>query len=139
MLELVTLHHVALAVTDLARAKQFYEDVLGLETIPRPAFPFAGEWYAAAAGAALHVHLIVVDKRVLNEDRQLQMADAHFALRVKSFRAALAHLESLGYRDDGGNSQQSMRVQTRGVTGFPQIHIFDPDRNVIEINSAVLD
>ena len=36
MLELEVLHHVAISVSDLARAKAFYGDVLGLEEIARP-------------------------------------------------------------------------------------------------------
>ena len=28
-----------------------------------------------------------------------------------------------------------MRVNTASVTGYPQIHVLDPDRNVIEINA----
>ena len=28
-----------------------------------------------------------------------------------------------------------MRVNTSSVTGYPQIHMLDPDRNVIEINA----
>ena len=45
MLELEILHHVAVSVSDLARAKEFYGNVLGLEEIARPAFPFDGAWY----------------------------------------------------------------------------------------------
>ncbi len=32
-----------------------------------------------------------------------------------------------------------MRVNTASVTGYPQIHVLDPDRNVIEINAEQVD
>jgi glyoxylase I family protein len=122
-----TLHHVAVAVTDLQQAKRFYGEVLGMTEIPRPAFSFAGAWYRAGDR---DLHLIVVDHRPLNAGVVLETADAHAAFRVKSFRAARAYLESKGV---------PMRVTIGGPTGFPQIHIFDPDRNVIEINAETLD
>jgi catechol 2,3-dioxygenase-like lactoylglutathione lyase family enzyme len=38
-----SLHHVALPVSDLARAAKFYREVLGLEELERPHFSFAGK------------------------------------------------------------------------------------------------
>jgi glyoxylase I family protein len=127
MLTYVTLHHAAVAVTDLSRAKQFYGGVLGLKEIPRPAFSFDGAWYQAGDR---DLHLIVVADPSLNRDRKLDMADGHLALRVTNFAEARAHLESAGVQ---------MRVTIGGPTGFPQIHIMDPDRNIIEINAAGVD
>jgi catechol 2,3-dioxygenase-like lactoylglutathione lyase family enzyme len=124
-----TLHHVAVPVTDLARAKTFYTGVLGLKEIPRPAFSFAGAWYQVDDGGR-HIHLIVVERRPVNGDVQLENADGHLALRVKSFRQALAYLES---------KTLPMRVTIDGPTGFPQIHVMDPDGNVIEINAEEMD
>jgi hypothetical protein len=50
------------------------------------------------------------------------------------------YLRSKGYREDGGGGEfHTMRLQPQATAGFPQIYILDPDRNVIEINAAVLD
>jgi glyoxylase I family protein len=136
MLGLAELHHVAVAVTDLERAKQFYGGVLGLREIARPAFSFGGAWYEAGGR---DLHLIVVADPSLNSARDIATPDAHLALRVSSFRNALGYLESQGFRRGGDNPTRPMRVTIGGPTGFPQIHIMDPDRNVIEINSAELD
>ena len=38
-------HHVALTVTDMARATWFYGEVLGLKPVQRPPFDFGGAWY----------------------------------------------------------------------------------------------
>ena len=40
MIVIESLHHVSVTVTDLARARQFYGDVLGLRELPRPPFDF---------------------------------------------------------------------------------------------------
>src|SRR3712207_7383782 len=40
------IEHVAVVVTDVARAKRFYGEVLGLTEAPRPeSFDFPGAWY----------------------------------------------------------------------------------------------
>jgi catechol 2,3-dioxygenase-like lactoylglutathione lyase family enzyme len=136
VLELELLHHVAVSVSDLARAKQFYGGVLGLEEIPRPAFPFDGAWYRVGNQ---EVHLIVSRDPTLRTGKGVTLEDGHFALRVKSFRAALAHLQSKGMRETADEPGRSMRVNPSSVTGYPQIHVLDPDRNVIEINAATRD
>ena len=53
---ITALLHAGLLVSDLARAKVFYESVLGLKRIPdRPALPYPGEWYELGAGQQLHL------------------------------------------------------------------------------------
>lgn len=136
MLDVIALHHIAVSVSDLARAKEFYGAVLGLEEIARPAFPFGGAWYRVGNQ---EVHLIVSRDPTFRVGKGVTLEDGHFALRVTSFRAALAHLESKGCRAGGDEPGRSMRVNTASVTGYPQIHIIDPDRNVIEINAEKVD
>ena len=136
MLEIETIHHVAVAVSDLARAKEFYSNFLGLKEIPRPAFPFDGAWYSAGSR---DLHLIVADDPTLRVGKKVNSQDGHFAIRVKSFRRALEYLKSKGYREGNPDALHSMRLAINGPTGFPQIHIMDPDRNVIEINAEKLD
>jgi glyoxylase I family protein len=131
------LHHVSLPVTDLERSKQFYDRILGLREIERPPFDFPGAWYAVGDG---QLHLIVGEHSTLRSGKSVDSRDIHFAVRVPSFREALAHLESHGYKKDADPADpMSMKVSPRPTTGFPQIYILDPDRNVIEINAAELD
>jgi glyoxylase I family protein len=136
MLHFESLHHVAIPVSDLARAKAFYGGVLGLEEIARPAFPFDGAWYRVADR---ELHLIVSRDPTFRAGKGVVMEDGHLALRVTSFRAAVAHLEAKGFRTDHDEPGRSMRVNTLSVTGYPQIHLLDPDRNVVEINAERLD
>jgi glyoxylase I family protein len=136
MLEIETLHHVAVPVSDLDRSKKFYGDVLCLKEIPRPAFSFDGAWYQVGDR---QLHLIVAKDPTFRSGKGVQSQDGHLALRVTSFRRALDHLESKGYSPGNEDPLHSMRINLSGPTGFPQMHILDPDRNVIEINAERMD
>ena len=57
---------------------------------------------------------------------------------MASYRQTVEFLRSKGYREDGEEFKR-MILQPQATAGFPQIYILDPDRNVIEINSAELD
>jgi catechol 2,3-dioxygenase-like lactoylglutathione lyase family enzyme len=137
MLDVDTLHHASLPATDIERSKRFYSEVLGLKELPRPPFTFPGAWYQVGAGT---LHLIVSEHSTLREGKGIDSHDVHVAIRVKSYRGALAHLAALGYQPlDPGAARQdpfrTMRINAAGTAGFPQIYILDPDRNVIEINA----
>jgi predicted enzyme related to lactoylglutathione lyase len=77
----ITLAHVALSVTDNARAVAFYVDILGLTEEPRPAFGIPGAWLATSAGGM--VHLAQVPS--IPEPRD---PVAHFALQVPTDQIA---------------------------------------------------
>ena len=133
--DVVALHHIALPVTDLARSRRFYGDVLGLREVQRPAaFDFPGAWFALGAG---QLHLIERRDGTTRHDKPLDSRDVHFAIRVVDYDAMLAHLRSLGYREDAP-AADAMRIKAnrRPNAGFPQIFVLDPDRHVIEINAA---
>lgn len=134
------LHHVSLPVADLARSMRFYSDVLGLAEIPRPPFDFPGAWFAL--GASGQLHLIAEGSRptapTFRTGKPVDSRDIHFAIRVRSFGAALRILRGHGYSETAEGLLQ-MRLNPRATAGFPQIYILDPDRHVIEINAEFLD
>jgi glyoxylase I family protein len=132
------LHHVSLPVADLDRATAFYRDILGLREIERPPFDFPGAWFELGDG---HLHLIGEPKNpTYRNGKSLDPGDVHFAVRVASFDDAVAFLESKGYRTDVERTDpRAMIVDPHATAGFPQIYIFDPDRNVVEINGVALD
>lgn len=136
MLPIETLHHVSLPVSDLDRARRFYGEVLGLRETVRPPFDFPGAWYAVGDRT---LHLIVAAGQTFRHGKSVDSRDAHLALRVTSFRQALAHLESKGYRSGHEDPVLALRVNVQSTAGFPQIYVMDPDRNVIEINAAQAD
>ena len=80
-----SLHHVSIPVADLERAKQFYEEILGLSEIARPPFDFPGAWYQLGDR---QLHLIVHDESTFREKKPVDSRDIHFAIRVNSYREA---------------------------------------------------
>ena len=136
-MEIRTIHHASVPVSDLDRSRAFYRDVLGLQEIDRPPFDFPGAWFAVGEG---QLHLIVHEDATFRAGKPLDSRDVHFAVRVPSFHAALEHLRRVGYDSDAaGDDPLAMKVSPHATAGFPQIYVLDPDRNVIEINAAALD
>ena len=131
------LHHVALPVSDLARSRKFYAEVLRLREIERPAaFDFPGAWFALGEG---QLHLIERRDGTFRMDKPLDSRDVHFAIRVNDYDAMLAHLRSLGYSEGApSGSLERLKANRTPNAGFPQIFVLDPDRHVIELNSAVI-
>lgn len=130
------LHHVSIPVTDLARSRRFYAEVVGLRETERPPFDFEGAWFQTPSGQVhLIVHGDVEPGATFRTGKPIDSRDVHFAVRVPSFRAAVKHLEALGYVEGGADDFTAMRVRPMPTAGFPQIYILDPDRNVVEINA----
>ena len=118
------LHHVAVCVTDLERAKRFYGGVLGLQEIARPRLGVEGAWYGLDNG---QLHLIVhPPTRTLRGTTRIDAADGHLALRVTDYDAAVAHLRTHGVE---------LLDRPQNATAWKQVYFTDPDGNVIELNA----
>jgi catechol 2,3-dioxygenase-like lactoylglutathione lyase family enzyme len=125
MIEIDSIHHTAVIVTDLDRAKQFYGGVLGLRELPRPAFGFGGAWYRVGTHQELHL-IVYPEARVVRGTTAIDPRDGHFAMRVASYRDTLNHLRAHGV---------AYRAQPMNPTAWAQIYVTDPDGNVIELNA----
>ena len=49
------LNHYFVRANDLEKTKDFYCDVLGLQVMPRPTFPFPGYWLGANGKIQVHM------------------------------------------------------------------------------------
>jgi len=118
------LHHVSVCVTDLARSRHFYSEVVGLRELPRPDLGFPGAWYAV--GEAQELHLIVhPPSKAMRGTPEIDGRDGHFAFRVRSYEETLARLREHGI---------ALIESPHNRTPWAQIYVTDPDGNVIEFN-----
>jgi catechol 2,3-dioxygenase-like lactoylglutathione lyase family enzyme len=113
-MRLTGIHHSSILVTDMARARQFYGETLGLREVERPAnFTTPVVWFEVGDE---HVHLIPSDAPDSKSPR-------HFALHVDDARAAREHLRSHGITVE----------ETVPIPGADRFFIHDPDGNLVEL------
>ncbi|MGO5012928.1 VOC family protein [Niallia sp. Sow4_A1] len=128
MIKYKSLHHVSLTVTDLEKAKYFYEKILCLKELQRPDFDFPGAWYQIENQ---QLHLIVYpESQTIRTNKTLNSKEGHFALRVENYYDTLNWLK-----------QNNVEIIEKpyGVSGFAQIFCADPDGNLIELNVDQMD
>jgi glyoxylase I family protein len=120
MPDITALLHAGLLVADLARAKAFYETVLGLSVVPnRPDLPYPGEWYELGDGQQLHLmNLPNPDAGSIRPGHGGR--DHHIALGVKSMEALKARLDAAGV------------TYTASLSGRAALFCRDPDANTLE-------
>jgi glyoxylase I family protein len=113
-MRLTGIHHSSIVVTDMARARQFYGELLGLPEIERPAnFTNPVVWFEIGDE---HIHLIPSDHPDPTSPR-------HFALHVDDARAARDHLRAHGVAI----------TETEPIAGADRFFIQDPDGNTLEL------
>jgi catechol 2,3-dioxygenase-like lactoylglutathione lyase family enzyme len=107
--------HCSVLITDLARARWFYRDVLGLEEIPKPKpFDFVALWFSLTDGQTLHL---------LQKPHPDTRSPRHFALRVADARAAREHFRA-----------HRIEIQETGpIPHCDRFFVHDPDGNRIEM------
>ena len=119
-MKVVGLLHATVLVSDLARARAFYEGLLGLRPDPvRPEMGFPGVWYEV--GAQQQIHLMVLP----NPEQGLQRPehggrDRHIALGVQDLAACESGLQAAGI------------AYTRSRSGRAALFCRDPDDNALE-------
>jgi glyoxylase I family protein len=130
----VTLHHVSLVSTDPERSAEFYQTMFGLERLPRPPFKIEGVWLSC--GPSLQIHLtkhLPGNFRTKGVDNN----DVHFAFRTDDFEGILARLTAAGFSEEATEDDAIRLIVNRsGMAGFLQLYVMDPDRNIIEVNTA---
>lgn len=119
MNQILSLHHASLLVSDLARARHFYEDVLGLQPCERPPMPFEGMWYQLGAQ---QIHLLVLPSPEAGLERPEHGGrDRHVALLVSDLEQLRQRLEQAGV------------PYTRSRSGRAALFCRDPDGNAYEL------
>ena len=116
MIRVKDYNHIGIVVKNLKKCRWFYEEVLGLRTIERPPFNFAGHWYQV--GNHTQLHLMVFDEEIPETMR-------HVALEVEDFDETLKHLEANGIEIVEGPGKR--------VDKSDYLFCRDPDGNLVEI------
>ncbi len=119
MFELVRLHHVSFAVSDLEVSRKFFGGVLGLAELERPPFDFRGAWYAIGDR---QLHLIEQNSAGRETADRISRSD-HMALEVKDVGAVRKTLEQAGIEYQAGGNEKF---------GFEQVFCSDPDGHTVE-------
>lgn len=120
MSEINALLHAGLLVSDLARAKTFYESVLGLSLYPnRPDLPYPGVWYDLGGGQQLHL-MQLPDPDAGSTRPEHGGRDRHIALAVRNMVALKSRLDAAGI------------PYTASKSGRAALFCRDPDANTLE-------
>jgi lactoylglutathione lyase len=121
------LNHIAFYVVDLKISTSFYQDIVGLDTIPEPFHDGRHTWFAI--GVKSHLHLIQGAASKTEHPK-----NSHLCFSVASVDAFIPALKknNVAYENWAGEKNA---VTTR-VDGVKQIYFRDPDGYWIEINDA---
>ena len=122
-----TLNHIALYVVDLKKSAAFYQDIIGLDTIPEPFHDGKHTWFSI--GPKAHPHLIEGAKEITEHPK-----NNHLCFTVKSVEEFGRNLQKQGV-DYGNWPGEKFAITTR-PDGVKQIYFKDPDGYWIEINDA---
>jgi catechol 2,3-dioxygenase-like lactoylglutathione lyase family enzyme len=119
MVEIARLLHASLLISDLRRARDFYEGVLGLApSASRPAMSFDGAWYDLGEA---QIHLLCLPSPEAGLTRPEHGGrDRHVALAVRDLADLQAALEQAGV------------PSTLSRSGRAALFCRDPDGNAIE-------
>lgn len=74
--------------------------------------------------------MLIPDSKTLRGTIDVSPSGGHFALRVKSYRGALETVKQHGV---------PYIASPDSPAPWPQLHISDPDGNIIELNAEKLD
>ena len=124
MININALMHISFLVSELARARIFYESTLGLKLNPgRPDLGYPGVWYDLGPNQQLHL------MQLPNPETGLQRPahggrDRHVALAVNDLAALMHKLDAAGID------------YTLSKSGRRALFCRDPDDNALEFIEA---
>ncbi|MDQ7001332.1 MAG: VOC family protein [Ghiorsea sp.] len=115
-----TFHHVAIIVSDLAKAKQVYGDILGLTQDMRPELNFEGLFYSLGNGQQLHIMLL--------DNPDAESIKPEHGGRYRHFALAVANLDDIRNKLDDEDI-----AFTTSKSGRAALFFYDFDGNAIEL------
>lgn len=129
-IDVVDLDHVALRVTDLDRALEFYSDFLGMAVRDRDRYEAGEVPYVAVVGGGRHLHLVPTDD-------DIDVGSDHIAILVRSetitnhdeMESLLDTVREAGYEVEDGEPHKRYGAYGRGWAAY----VRDPDGRRVEL------
>ncbi len=121
------INHTAIYVVDLKKSGDFYQNIIGLDTVPEPFHDNAHIWLRTSPISTMH---IILGAEKFKEYYKNQ----HTCFSVSDYDAFIAKLRkaNMSFEDVAGNKNA---ITTR-IDGVHQIWLQDPDGYWLEINDA---
>ncbi len=116
----IAFHHVAIIVSDLAKAKHIYGDILGLTQDKRPDLNFDGLFYSLGGGQQLHIMLL--------DNPDAESSKPKHGGRYRHFALSVSDLDTIKSK-----LEQSNIDYTQSKSGRAAIFFYDFDGNAIEL------
>jgi len=121
-----SLDHVTIVVKDLAATRKFYVDALGMDEVPRPGFPFAGQWFQAGP-TLIHTILEFEGSGKAGSAACANSRGHHFAFLVDDCHSAAQRIAELKIP-----FVSPPKLRPDGAT---QLFVNDPDGHLVELCS----
>ena len=120
-------NHVAIYVKDIKASREFYTQVIGLDSIPEPFHDGLHLWLDMGAGASIHVIGGAPERKQYFQNNHLCLSTTN----VEEFKKILEKRNITWYNATGEKGKTTTRVD-----GVQQIWLQDPDGYWLEINDA---
>lgn len=122
-----TIDHIAIYVVDLDQSTRFYQNIIGLDTIPEPFHDGKHTWFTIGTNTQLHLIQGATTSTIHDKNSHLC-----FSLPSITNFINVLNKNNIGYENWVGEKQ----AVTNRVDGVKQIYITDPDGYWLEINDV---
>ena len=122
-----SLNHIAVYVVDLKTSTLFYQNIVGLDSIPEPFHDGRHTWFSV--GPKSHLHIISGASQKIDHDK-----NAHLCFSVASVTDFIETLKKNNIPFENWAGEKN--TYTNRVDGVKQIYFKDPDGYWVEINDA---
>lgn len=121
------INHTAIYVVDLKASAAFYQNIIGLDTIPEPFHDGKHAWFKTGPGISLHI----IEGAAAKKEYYKNQHTCFSVASVEAFTKILA-AKNIPFEDVKGVKG----AVTNRVDGVKQLWLQDPDGYWIEINDA---
>jgi len=138
-MEVADIDHIAVRVSDMDEALEFYHETLGMEVRDRDRYERGEVPFVAVVAGGRHIHLVPVEGDEENEDgdKEIDVGGEHVCFLLRSSEkdtdeemyALIERIEDAGYVVEEGEPHDRY-----GAYGYdPAVYVRDPDGRRVEL------